>query len=1106
MTVTVDINTNFDGKVFQVIEALDYGDAVSQQVLELDLLLRELGFSTAIYSKWCDQSRQEFRLSLDQLQPAESDVVLLHYVGYSEHTFPCVSRLYCTKVFIYHNITPHGFFKPGSSLYDLCFKGRQQLAEIAKSFHYFWGDSHYNLEEIIQLGVNPQQCSVVPIVISPKQAATNISIQREQGSWIFLGRIAPNKRQDALIRLFAEMRSTDPDLANKLYLVGGFQKGDSYHSLLLKEIERLNLAEHIILAGKVSDAEVENYLKRASLFVSMSEHEGFGVPLIEASYQDLAVLALNNTAIGETLGESFSLATSPQELKEKIRLVLTDADLYRKLLGEQKSNAQRFTPAAVKKHFATAMAAVLPKCSRFTTVSIVICTYNRAELLERCLEYLQYQTNLNFEVVVINGPSTDHTNDVLESYKEKIKIGYNSARNLSISRNLGIQIASGDLIAFIDDDALPFDDWVDTLIQEFSRRPLTLAALGGPVYYAGTLEFQAEDIGINQFAEIESSIDSKKIGQMGWHRSLLGTNTCFRADTIRNVGGFDEEFDYYLDESELCFRLQAQNYIVGYCPQLFVRHEFAQSSNRASKYDYNWFSICKNTAYFIALYSGLEAKELSAYVDKRINLDRVLPLQAAQAAKGISSEDYHKFVEQISAGISQGLTDAENHVECSPLVYSENTFWPFSSSHNFPVIGSGLKRLHICILTKEFPGFAGTGGIGTLYYHLASEMLLMGHYVTVITPASQASTYRRGRFLVNFSKRYRLCSPDTLEATKFSDTVDWSLSAFHALAELHAQHPIDVVESALWDSEALAIGLMRKEWRPPLVLRLVTPFPVAARLNGWTLSEQELSLFKAGEKTLIEKADAVVPISEAIANTIEAEYDLQRDERWRRSHCGIAYWPFFHWTLNYTELKEINGQALEIDPEAKIVLFLGRLESRKGVDILLAAANQFLASDSQVHLLLAGRDVEGWGAKAATLLSQAVASRVHFLGEVDDPTREKLLHAAYCLVFPSRYESFGLVPLEAFVHGVPVIASEAGAIPEVVSHGGCGLLFPPGQVGALADCVEQILQNPQLRAQLSTQARQQVKRFSSRNSAIRAVNLYADLLKRRQSANLTKPD
>ncbi|MDC6134753.1 glycosyltransferase, partial [Burkholderia gladioli] len=159
-----------------------------------------------------------------------------------------------------------------------------------------------------------------------------------------------------------------------------------------------------------------------------------------------------------------------------------------------------------------------------------------------------------------------------------------------------------------------------------------------------------------------------------------------------------------------------------------------------------------------------------------------------------------------------------------------------------------------------------------------------------------------------------------------------------------------------------------------------------------------------------------------------------------------------------------------------------------------------LAGDTDAHLVLAGRDIENWTERAKDVLGASLMQRVHFLGSVDDQLREKLLHAAHCVAFPSQYESFGLVPLEAFVHGKPVIASRAGAIPEVVGDGQSGLLFEAGNSTELADQVLRVLTDKTLHARLSNGARAQIRKFSSRNSAIRAVNAYVALMREREDA------
>lgn len=1083
------IDTQFSGRIYQVAEALSYGDAVSNQIIALDDLFRANGLNSSIVTMWHDERVKHRWNDLKTLVPTERDIVIHHYCGYSEHSVQAVIDSYATKIICYHNITPADFFAPESPTHSFCEKGRVQLSEIIDKFHFFWGDSQYNIDELVALGADPNRCDVIPIII-PK--LPSFSVSHNSGSWLFVGRIAPNKGQVDLVRLFAKARNSDADSASHLYIVGGFAEGEPYYQELIDAIIECDVEDFVTLTGKVSDEEREDFYRRASLYVSMSRHEGFGVPLIEASLRDLPVLALDGSAVGETMGHGAGLAQDANELLKLSITVHRDNKWRNELLAEQKINADRFAPPVIERALQSTLRKVLPETNQFRTLSIVVCTFNRRDYLERVLDYLRYQSCSQFEVVIVDGPSTDGTKDFLAQYQGRAKIAHNPHRNLSISRNIGIELSAGDIVAFIDDDAIPFDDWTKTLLDEYNARPLTTAGIGGPVYLSGTLKYQATDIGFNKFAEASVGIESGKIGKNGTYRSQIGTNSSFSRHHLISIAGFDEQYDYFLDESDLCYRLQAENLLIGYAPDLYLRHEFAQSANRLSKYDYNWFSICKNTAYFIAAYSGLKGVKLRKYLEARFEQERIAPFEAAVAAGELAAKDRDRHVAEVWRGLKQGLVDVRQFPRTRPLNCAPPPFLSFGANAARLRVGNEIPSLHICIISKEFPPFAGLGGIGTLYYHLASELLLLGHHVSVIMPGETAGEFQQGRF--------RLIYTPSLQADLkgldpgFAENIKWSTGALSALAELHARHKVDIVESALWDAEALALALLPRGQRPPLVLRLVTPFPVAAQMNGWSVSDQLSACYTGAERALIEGADAVVPISEAIAGTIEKSHGLRPDKRWHRIYCGISYWPSFDVNQGYAafhELERVPPKALETD---QLVVFLGRLEQRKGIDVVLEAANAFLRGMPDAHLVIAGRDVEGWTKRADSILKSGVGRRTHFLGEIPDSTREKLLARASCLIFPSRYESFGLVPLEAFVHGVPVIAANAGAIPEVVTDGENGFLFPSGDARALADKVKQLLKDHALRQHLSNGASQRVRELSSRNMAIQSVALYRQLL------------
>jgi glycosyltransferase involved in cell wall biosynthesis len=1080
------LDTDFRGRVVQVTEALSYQDAVSDHLLELHQLLLSLGLNSEIYTKWHDERLAHRRKPIEEMIVDERDVVIFHFCGRSEHALKRVTDSYCTRIIQYHNVTPAEFFDPASTLHQFCVEGRRQLKESLGAFHYFWADSQYNLEELLALGADPERSAVVPIVV-PATTPPSGPESRQSGQWLFLGRVAPNKAQVELVKQFALARRLRPDLARQLVLAGGFDEEEPYMRELRSVVKTLNVEAEVKILGKVSDAEKERLYSTSSVYTSLSEHEGFGVPLIEAALHGLPVVALGMAAVPETLGHGPGLVDHPGLLWTEVQQVLERAEYRGILMDHQRRQAARFSPMAVKARLAAALRAVLPKRGAFRSVSVVICTYNRRSYLERVFEYLRDQRRSSFEVIVVDGPSDDGTKELLSRHSHAIKLAHNPQRNLSISRNLGIELADGDIVAFIDDDALPFSDWIEQILSEYNARPLTTAGLGGPAYYAGTFWFQAQDNGINRFAEAKVNIATADIGTDGWFRYNTGTNATFVTEDLRRCGGFDEQFDYYLDESELCFRLQQRGRLIGYAPSVIVRHEFAQSHNRQGRLNYNWFTICKNTAYFVAAYSGLSGDELRAYLDRRMRTERLQMFDDALQRGEITVADRERYENEVVRGVQQGLDDAGHFPRLRALAQSPGRFRPYPVTYS----QVGARQLHICIISREFPPFAAGGGVGTLYYHLASELLLLGHRVTAIVPGGKADVFQQGRITVHFTPEVPLLVENADPG--FVRNLSWSATAFAKLASICKHDPIDIVESALWDTEALAVALLPPARRPAAVVRLVTPYALAAKINEWNPDPATQALFMSAERALIAAADAVVPISESIARSVEATYAIRRDDRWTKVPCGIAYWPAFDVNQGYDELPQLAGMQ-ELLGKGKLVLFVGRLERRKGIDIILRAAPTFLGRHPEARLVLAGRDVEGWASRLHEFVQGELAERVHFVGEVDNATREKLLSRAYCLLFPSRYESFGLVPLEGFVHGVPVIAARAGAIPEVVQEGASGLLFAAEQADGLAEAADRLLADEGLRRRMSEAALARVRELSGRRSALASVELYNRLV------------
>jgi glycosyltransferase involved in cell wall biosynthesis len=214
------------------------------------------------------------------------------------------------------------------------------------------GDSAYNVSELQQFGF--QNSSVLPICIDPDKwnqfpdVELMTNLQDGRANIIFVGRVFPNKCQHHLINAFYHYLHFDPDA--RLIIVGELLPGDTYSELVFQHIEELGLTDYIIVTGKVSDKELQAYYRTSHLYWSMSEHEGFGVPLIEAMWFDIPVLAYKSSAVPETLDKAGVIFTTKDDLDQVAalaKLCVRDNQLRKKILTAQRRRRLEFLPQVI---------------------------------------------------------------------------------------------------------------------------------------------------------------------------------------------------------------------------------------------------------------------------------------------------------------------------------------------------------------------------------------------------------------------------------------------------------------------------------------------------------------------------------------------------------------------------------------------------------------------------------------------------------------------------------------------------------------------------------------------------------------------------------------
>jgi cellulose synthase/poly-beta-1,6-N-acetylglucosamine synthase-like glycosyltransferase len=213
-------------------------------------------------------------------------------------------------------------------------------------------------------------------------------------------------------------------------------------------------------------------------------------------------------------------------------------------------------------------------------VSVIINTLDRANLLARLLLSLEGLRYPELEVIVVEGPSKDHTAEVLAAWEHRIKRRHCSVANLAVSRNVGLCASAGELVAFIDDDAVPEPDWLARLVAPFSDP--RVAAVGGPIRGRNGVTFWHRVLVGDRLGRVRQlkRNESEKNLPTGICLSFTGTNICLRRQAALAVGGFDESYRYFLEETDLLRRMHESGFGLIYVASAQVHHSFGESDIR----------------------------------------------------------------------------------------------------------------------------------------------------------------------------------------------------------------------------------------------------------------------------------------------------------------------------------------------------------------------------------------------------------------------------------------------------------------------------------------------------------------------------------------------
>jgi L-malate glycosyltransferase len=339
----------------QWVPAAHRGDAIGDSARRVRDLLRAAGHDSELYALTIDEDLSDDVRPFQDQGARQGHITIFHFALPSPMT-EAFASLSGIRVLQYHNITPAAFFAPyDAQLFRLAALGRQELTSLAGRVDLALGDSEFNRQELEELGfartgVMPIAVNMERLTAAPRRPALEKILGDGLINFLFVGRIVPNKRIEDHIRL-AEMYKRYIDSYYRFIFVGRYDGLPRYNAMIRALIVQYRmLPERFIFTGAVPDEDLAAYYRWADAYISLSEHEGFCVPLVEAMATDVPVLAYAAGAVPETLGGA-GMLFSPKDFEfaaEMLGTLVYDRPVRDRIVSGQRRRLRDFAPDRIE--------------------------------------------------------------------------------------------------------------------------------------------------------------------------------------------------------------------------------------------------------------------------------------------------------------------------------------------------------------------------------------------------------------------------------------------------------------------------------------------------------------------------------------------------------------------------------------------------------------------------------------------------------------------------------------------------------------------------------------------------------------------------------------
>lgn len=687
-------------------------------------------------------------------------------------------------------------------------------------------------------------------------------------------------------------------------------------------------------------------------------------------------------------------------------------------------------------------------------VSIIINTYNRAKQLQDCLRALWNLNYKNFEVIVVNGPSTDNTKEVCEEFLPNIVYVECAERNLSVSRNIGIANAEGDIVAFIDDDAVVDPNWLMHIVSAYSSDDIY--GVGGFTIDHTGKKYQAttticDRLGDSYAVPSGVSTEVYQFPGTGFYVSLLGTNSSFRLSAIKEIGGFDETFAYFLDETDVCARLVDLGGKIIYEPKAIIYHRYAPSHLRnPNKVPTTLYVTARSKAYFMCRHGkpvlgDRPVENAIGIYQSNLRRDNAWLAKHAHMSEGAAA--------LLNLDVERGIEDGRD-LSQKPAPTNLSKHITEAVRRKFIAFKNPFKNtLRVVLVSQGYPP-GDTAGIARWTSHVATGLAKRGHEVHVITRSQSVDTvdYREGVWIHNILSTTSPEFDNLISQLDIpSNIIDWSVAVYQEIRRIGFEN-LDLISAPIWDVEGLITTMLSPV---PVITSLHTTYKLALPFKpDWKrplYRVDHVDKIAKAEKYIFDHCAHFLGNTHAVVREIETAYDSSISDRTYVVAHGVD---------------RPTGEVINEVPN-RTILFVGRQETRKGFDTALEAASIICAIYPDVVFRFIGAETDDRECIAAIEkhhknLPSQIRNRITLEGYIDDSKLQEAYQSCNIFLAPSRFESFGLIAIEAMRYGKPVVAGSVGGLVEVIEDRKTGFLVNPTSPEDIAQAIERLLKDPDL--------------------------------------------